>query len=242
MGKPRYTRVLLKLSGEVLGGSPGSFLDIEFVKGLLKQIGALSDLHVGVGIVVGGGNVLRGSDAQTKGLGRIAADYIGMLATVMNGIAMRDIGASLGIDLRVMSCISGGNFVEPYVAEEAVSWLEKGLPIVFVGGTGNPFLTTDTAAALRAAETRADVLLKATKVDGVYSADPVVTPDAQRYERITYRQAAQMDLRFMDRSALWICQQMSIPIVVFSIYEKDSVKRIVLGEKIGTIVEEGDVW
>ncbi len=241
MGKPKYKRVLLKLSGEVLGGPPGSLLNIDFTKQLLSQIGDLSSLGVGVGIVVGGGNVLRGSEAQTRGLGRIAADYIGMLATVMNGIAMRDIAATLGIELRVMSCISGGNFVEPYVPEEAVGWLEKGLPIVFAGGTGNPFLTTDTAAALRAAEIRADVLLKATKVDGVYNADPVVSPDAQRYERISFRKAAQMDLRFMDRSALWICQQMSIPIVVFSIYEKDAIKRIVLGERIGTIVEEGDV-
>lgn len=240
MGNPKYKRVLLKLSGEVLGSS-GSLINIDFVKGLLRQIRDVSNLGVGVGIVVGGGNILRGSEAETKGLGRIAADYIGMLATVMNGIAIRDIAASLGIDLRVMSCISGGNFVEPYVAGEAMGWLDKAKPIVFAGGTGNPFLTTDTAAALRAAEIGADVLLKATKVDGVYSADPVVSPNAQRYERITYAQAAQMDLRFMDRSALWICEQMSIPIVVFSIYEKDVIKRIVLGEKIGTTVEEGDV-
>jgi len=233
----RYKRILLKISGEVLGGSsPGGF-DVDFIKDLVGQLKGVSDLGVGIGVVVGGGNVLRGSHAQHQGLSRVAADYIGMLGTVINGIALRDIATSLGLDLRVMTCLAGSGVVEPYVVEEAIEHIEQGCPVVIVGGTGNPFLTTDTAAALRAAEIKADILLKATKVDGVYTSDPMVNSDATRFERITYREAAQLELEFMDRSALWICQQTNMPIVVFNVHEQDGVRRIVLGEPIGTIVE-----
>lgn len=160
-----------------------------------------------------------------------------MLGTVINGIALRDVASSIGLDLRIMTCLSGSGIVDIYVVEDAIERIEEGYPIVLVGGTGNPFLTTDTAAALRAAEIRADALLKATKVDGVYTSDPMVDKSAKKFESISYKEAAQLDLKFMDRSALWICQQMNIPIVIFNIHEKDGFKLVVLGEKIGTIVE-----
>ena len=233
----RYKRILLKVSGEVLGGYGSGQFDFEFMRDFLTQVKEVSQLGVGIGIVVGGGNILRGSEAQGKGLGRVAADYIGMLGTVINGIALRDVASGLGFDLRVMTCLAGSGIAEPYVVEEALEHIGQGYPVVFVGGTGNPFLTTDTAAALRAAEIKADVLLKATKVDGVYTSDPMVDSNAKRFERITYREAAQLELNFMDRSALWICQRMGIPIVVFNVHEENGLKRIVLGERIGTIVE-----
>jgi uridylate kinase len=234
---PRYERVVLKVSGEVLGGSSGKTLDVDFIRGLLGQIKQVVDLGIELGIVVGGGNVLRGSEAVGTGLGRVSADYIGMLGTIINGIALRDIAIGLGLDLRVMSCLAGSSFIEPYVVEEALACLKENKAVVFVGGTGNPFLTTDTAAALRAAEIGADVLLKATKVDGVYSADPAVDAGAQRFDRISFQEAMHMELGFMDSSALCICSQTDIPIVVFNIHEKDSLKRVVLGESIGTVVE-----
>ena len=234
---PRYERVVLKVSGEVLGGSSGKTLDVDFIRDLLRQIKQVVDLGIELGIVVGGGNVLRGSEAVGTGLGRVSADYIGMLGTLINGIALRDIAVGLGLDLRVMSCLAGSSFIEPYVVEEALACLKENRAVVFVGGTGNPFLTTDTAAALRAAEIGADALLKATKVDGVYSADPAVDAGARRFDRITFQEAMQMELGFMDRSALCICSQTDIPIVVFNIHEEDSLKRAVLGESIGTVVE-----
>jgi uridylate kinase len=237
MGRPRYKRIVLKLSGEVLGGVSKACLDAEFISGVLLQIKAVAVGGTQVGIVVGGGNILRGSQATGSGLGRISADYIGMLGTIINGIAIRDIGVNLGLDISVMSSLPGSGFAEPYAVEKALSHLRKGRVVVFVGGTGNPFLTTDTAAALRAAEIGAEVLLKATKVDGVYSADPVVDPGAHRFERISFKDALVKNLGFMDRSALWICSQAEIPIVVFNIYHEDGLTKVAMGEPIGTVVE-----
>jgi uridylate kinase len=237
--KRQYKRVIVKLSGEVLGGTSGSALDVDFISSLLDQIRRVCDLGIEVGIVVGGGNILRGSEAVERGLGRVSADYIGMLGTVINGIAIRDIGAGKGFDIRVMSLLGGSSFTEPYVVEEAVSYLQKGSVVLFVGGTGNPFLTTDTAAALRAAELGADVLLKGTKVDGVYSADPVKDSRAERFERITFQEAIRLELGFMDRSALAICSQNNVPVIVFNINEEDSLRRVALCENIGTVVEGG---
>lgn len=238
MSRRRYKRVLLKLSGEVLGGSTGTALDAEFIRELLSRIKDVTDLGTEVGIVVGGGNVLRGGQARGRGLGRVSADYIGMLGTVINGIAIRDVASTMGLDVRVMSALEGGRFAESYVVEGALEHLRKGRVVVFVGGTGNPFLTTDTAAAIRAAEIGAEVLLKGTKVDGVYSADPVLVPTAERFERITFGRALDLNLNFMDRSALHICSEMGIPVIVFNIHERDALRRLALREKIGTIVEE----
>jgi uridylate kinase len=237
VGKPRYKRIVLKLSGEVLGGSSRSGLDTDFIDGLAIQLKRVSDLGIQVGIVVGGGNILRGSEAVKKGLGRVAADYIGMLGTVINGIAIRDVGLRHGLSLSVMSSFPSGGFTESYSAEKAMNHLEQGRIVMFVGGTGNPFLTTDTAAALRAAEVGADVLLKATKVDGVYSADPVEDSTARKFERITYREALAQELGFMDRSALCICHETGIPIIVFNIFQENGLERVVSGETIGTVVE-----
>jgi uridylate kinase len=233
----RYQRIVLKLSGEVLGGASRSGLDTDFIDSILSQLKEITDLGTQVGIVVGGGNVLRGSEAGGKGLGRVAADYIGMLGTVINGIAIRDLASRHGLGVSVLSSLPGSGFAEPYSVEKAVSYLERGRIVLFVGGTGNPFLTTDTAAALRAAEINADVLVKATKVDGVYSADPVKDSTARKFNRITYRQALEKELGFMDRSALCICHETGVPIIVFNIFEQDGLKRVSLGESIGTVVE-----
>jgi uridylate kinase len=237
VGKREYKRVVLKLSGEVLGGSSGSALDVDLIGRLLDQIKAVLDMGIEMGVVVGGGNILRGSEAVESGLGRVSADYIGMLGTVINGIAIRDIGTAKDLDVCVMSSLAGSSYAELYVVEKALGYLHEGRVVVFVGGTGNPFLTTDTAAALRAAEIGADVLLKGTKVDGVYSADPVRDSAAERFERITFTEALRLDLGFMDKSALAICNQNNIPVVVFDINEPDSLKRIALRENIGTVVE-----
>jgi uridylate kinase len=239
VSRRHYRRVVLKLSGEVLGWSSEGALEAGVIRGLLRQIKEVVDLGTEIGIVVGGGNVLRGSQAARQGLGRISADYIGMLATVINGLAIRDIGASLDMDIRVMSAFPCGNFVEPYVRERAREHLENGRVVVFVGGTGNPLLTTDTVAALRAAEIGAEALLKGTKVDGVYTADPVHDREARKFESITFADAIKRGLGFMDSSALWISSQTNIPVIVFGILEEDGLKRAACGEKIGTVVQGG---
>jgi uridylate kinase len=226
----------LKLSGEVLGGSARKVLDFDFVQGILGQIKAVAERGIQVGIVVGGGNILRGSEAVKHGLGRTSADFIGMLGTMVNGIALRDVARNVGLDLRVMSCIPSPSLVEPYDVAKAVGYLESGKPVVFAGGTGNPFLTTDTAAAIRAAEIGADAVLKATKVDGVYSADPACDPKAKRLDRLTCEDAMAQNLGFMDRSALCLLSEAGIPIVVFNVFDKNSIERAASGERIGTIV------
>jgi uridylate kinase len=237
-GKP-FKRIMLKLSGEVLGGSTRSTLDVDFTRSILRQIKAVVGMGIETGIVVGGGNILRGSAAAKRGLGRVAADWIGMLGTVANGIALRDIGRSLGLDVRVLSCLPCSGFAEPYSVETAIAHMQAGGVVVFVGGTGNPFLTTDTAAALRAVETGADVILKATKVDGVYSADPAVDSKAKRFDKLTFDDAMRMDLGFMDRSSLCLCNEAGMPVIVFDVFAKDSIRRAASGGKIGTIVAGG---
>lgn len=226
----------MKLSGEVLGGAARTVIDVDYTQEVLGQIKAVAEGGTQVGIVVGGGNILRGSEAARRGLGRISADFIGMLGTIVNGIALRDIARNMGFDLRVMSCIPSPNLVEPYDVAKAVAYLEAGKPVVFTGGTGNPFLTTDTAAAIRAAEIKADAVLKATKVDGVYSADPARDPEAKRFDRITCEDAMARRLGFMDRSALCLLNEAQIPIVVFNIFDRNSIVRVARGERIGTIV------
>jgi uridylate kinase len=230
--------MVLKLSGEVLGGASGKGLDADTVRSILDQIKEVADLGTEIGIVIGGGNVLRGGQAADSGLGRVTADYIGMLGTIINGLALRDLGNAQGLRISVMSSLPGSGFVESYGVESAITHLKEGRIVVFAGGTGNPFLTTDTAAALRAAEIGADVLVKATKVDGVYSADPMVDENAKRFDRISFADAMKQELGFMDGSALWICSQVNIPIVVFNIREENGLKRVALGEQIGTVVGE----
>ena len=238
MSRPRYARMVLKLSGEVLGGASGKGLDADVIRSVLEQVKEVTDLGTQLGIVIGGGNVLRGGQATGSGLGRVTADYIGMLGTIINGLALRDLGAAQGLRISVMSSLPGSGFVESYGVESAISHLQEGLVVVFAGGTGNPFLTTDTAAALRAAEIGADVLVKATKVDGVYSADPMVDENAKRFDKISFADAMKQELGFMDGSALWICSQARIPIVVFNIHQENGLKRVALGEQIGTVVGE----
>jgi uridylate kinase len=228
--------MVLKLSGEVLGGASKAGLDPDFIRSVLGQVKEIVGLGTQVGIVVGGGNILRGSQAEGSGLGRVSADRIGMLGTIINGIALRELGAALDLDVCAMSSLPVSGLVESYAVEKALDHLSRGHVVVFAGGTGNPFLTTDTAAALRAAEIGADVLLKATKVDGVYTSDPMVDEGARRFDRISFGEAMRKELAFMDRSALWICSQADIPIVVFNIYEEGGLKRVALGEKIGTVV------
>jgi uridylate kinase len=229
-------RIVIKLSGEVLGGASKTALDVDFARGVLRQIKSVVGMGIQVGVVVGGGNILRGSAAAKRGLGRVAADSIGMLGTVANGIALRDLGRGLGLDVRVLSSVACPSLVETYSVEAAIAHLEARRVVIFVGGTGSPFLTTDTAAALRAAETGADVILKATKVDGVYSADPVVDRKARRFERLTFEDALRLDLGFMDRPSLCLCREAGVPVVVFDIFEKDSIRRAARGDIIGTIV------
>jgi uridylate kinase len=231
-----FKRIILKLSGEVLGGSARSTLDVDFARSVLTQIKSLVDAGIEVGVVVGGGNILRGASAAKLGLGRVAGDWIGMLGTVANGVALRDLGEALGLDVRLLSCLPCPNLAEPHSAEAAIAHMETGRVVIFVGGTGNPFLTTDTAAALRAIETRADVILKATKVDGVYSADPVTDRKAKRFARLTFDDAMRRDLRFMDRSSLCLCNEAGMTVIVFDIFAKDSIERAASGAKIGTIV------
>ena len=236
MTAPLYRKVILKLSGEVLGSSENG-IDTAFIAAVLRQIKDVMDLKASVGIVVGGGNILRGCDSGSSGLTRVTADYIGMLGTVINGLAIRDVGRREGLEVNVMSPIAVGTLAEAYHPDRAMEHLSSGRVVVFVGGTGNPFFTTDTAAAIRAAETGADALLKATKVDGVYSADPMVDSSATRFERLSFRDAMDKRLSFMDRPALSLCEDRNIPVVVFNVHEGESIKRVVLGERIGTIVE-----
>jgi uridylate kinase len=237
VSEARYRRIVLKLSGEVLGGSSRSSLDAAFMDRLAAELKLAVDRGIQVGVVLGGGNILRGGQAAGTGLGRVPADYIGMMGTVINGIAMRDVGERQGLRIAVLNTLPGSAFTEPYSPGRAIDYLEEGRLVFFVGGTGSPFLTTDTAAALRAAEIDADVLLKATKVDGVYSSDPLKDPSAKRFDKITYRQALDMNLTFMDRSALFICSETGIPIVVFDILREDNLRRAIMGESIGTVVE-----
>lgn len=238
MTAPLYRKIILKLSGEVLGSSENG-IDAEFIAAVIKQVKDVTSLGTSVGIVVGGGNILRGCDSGSSGLTRVTADNIGMLGTVINGLAIRDVGRREGMEVNVMSPIPVGTLAEAYNPDRATEHLACGRVVVFVGGTGSPFFTTDTAAAIRAAETGAEALLKATKVDGVYSADPMIDSAATRFERLSFKDALDMRLSFMDRPALALCEDRNIPVIVFNVHEKDSIKRVVLGEQIGTTVEGG---
>ncbi len=232
----RYQRILLKLSGEALLGDRTYGVDPSFCAFIARQVAEVHGLGVQVGIVVGGGNIFRGLAAAAKGMDRATGDYIGMLATVMNGLALQDALEHVGIPTRVMSAIAMNEVAEPYIRRRAVRHLEKGRVTIFVAGTGNPYFTTDTAAALRAVEIDAQVLLKATKVDGVYEADPLTNPTAKRYAQLQYADLLRDQLKVLDATAVSLCMENDLPIVVFDLNKPDNITRVAVGEPVGTLI------
>jgi uridylate kinase len=235
-GPLRYRRILLKLSGEALLGERQYGVDPEFCAFIAQQVADVRAMGVEVGIVVGGGNIFRGLAAAARGMDRATGDYIGMLATVMNGLALQDAIERAGVPVRVMSAIAMNEIAEPYIRRRAVRHLEKGRVVVFVAGTGNPYFTTDTAAALRAVEIDAEVLLKATKVDGVYDADPMKVPTAKRYKHLGYLDLLRDQLKVLDAAAVSLCQENDLPIVVFDLNQPENITRVARGETVGTLI------
>ena len=237
---PRYRRVLLKVSGEVLMGEGGFGIDMHTVDAVAEEIAQIVQLGVELCLVIGGGNIFRGLSTAARGMERASADYMGMLGTVMNALAMQNALEKIGVNTRVQSAIPMDTVCEPYIRRRALRHLEKGRVVIFAAGTGNPFFTTDTAAALRAAEMGCDALMKGTSVDGVYTADPKHHPDAQRYERLSYLEVLAQDLKVMDASAISLMRDNGIPIVVFSIRRRGELMQVVLGEGVHTVICERD--
>ena len=235
MAKPAYKRILLKLSGEALMGDDAYGINRATITNIVEQIKEVVDLSVEVGIVIGGGNIFRGVAPAAEGMDRATADYMGMLATVMNALALQDAMRHIGVEARVQSAL-GIEFVESYVRAKALRALEKGRVVIFGAGTGNPFFTTDTAAALRGAEIDAEIVLKATKVDGIYTADPKKDSTATMYETVTFDEAIRKDLKVMDATAFTLCRDQKLPIAVFNIFKAGALKRVVMGENEGTKV------
>jgi uridylate kinase len=233
---PAYTRILLKLSGEALMGDGQYGIDADVAAQVGREIGEVQRLGVQTSVVIGGGNIFRGVAASTSGMDRSTADTMGMLATVMNALALQDALEKLGVSTRVATAIEMRAVAEPFIRRRAVRHLEKGRVVVFAAGTGNPYFTTDTAAALRAMEMRAEVILKGTKVDGVYSADPMVDREAKRYERITCLEVLERGLKVMDATAISLCMDNRLPIIVFKLLEPGNLRRVVMGEPVGTMV------
>lgn len=236
MSKPAYKRVLLKLSGEALMGDDPYGINRATIERMVADVAEVAKLGVELAIVIGGGNIFRGVAPGAQGMDRATADYMGMLATVMNALALADAMDKQGLTARVMSAIAIEQVVEPYVRPKALQYLEEGKVVVFAAGTGNPFFTTDTAAALRGAEIGAEVVLKATKVDGVYTADPVKDPSATRYDKLSFDEAISRNLGIMDATAFALCRDQKLPVRVFSIVKPGALKRVVMGENEGTLV------
>ena len=234
--KPKYQRILLKLSGEALGGDQGFGICPKTVANIAKQIGELRDLGVQVVIVVGGGNIFRGLQGEEAGIDRATGDYMGMLATIINSLALQNSLEHHGVETRVQTAIEMSEVAEPFIRRRAVRHLEKGRVVIFGGGTGNPYFSTDTAAALRANEIAAEVILKATKVDGIYDKDPEKHPTAKRFSKISYLDCLQKQLRVMDSTAFSLCLDNSMPIIVFDLFKPHNIRNVVLGKKIGTLV------
>ncbi|MEK7706821.1 MAG: UMP kinase [Verrucomicrobiota bacterium] len=234
--RPKYSRILLKLSGEALGGESGVGICPEAVQDMAAQIREVREMGVQVVVVVGGGNIFRGLSGSKRGIERATGDYMGMLATVINALALQDALEKLGVPTRVQSAITMSQVAEAFIRRRAVRHLEKGRVVIFGGGTGNPFFSTDTAAALRANEIGAEVILKATKVDGVYDSDPKKNAKARRYARISYLEALQRQLKVMDSTAFSLCMDNKMPIVVFDFFKAHNLKRVVMGEAVGTLV------
>ena len=236
MAEEAYHRILLKLSGEALLGQEDYGIDPVIIHRIAVEIGDVTRLGIEVAVVIGGGNIFRGAGLAKSGIDRVTGDHMGMLATVMNSLAMQDALERIGVDARVMSAISVHDVCEDYIRRRAIRHLEKGRVVICAGGTGNPFFTTDTAAALRAIEIDADMLLKATKVDGVYSADPVKDADAVLYDKLGYDRVIESKLGVMDANAIVLCRDQSMPIRVFNVFDEGNLVRIIKGEAIGTLV------
>ena len=233
---PIYRRVLLKLSGEALMGEQSFGVDPAVASRIARDIGGIQSLGVQTAIVIGGGNIFRGIAASAKGMERATADYMGMLATVINALALQDALEKAGVVTRVLSAIEMRAVAEPFIPRRAVRHLEKGRVVIFAAGTGNPYFTTDTAAALRAAEMRADVILKGTKVDGIYTADPMIDKTAKRYDSISYLEVLERQLKVMDSTAISLCMDNKLPIVVFNLRVAGNIRKVIMGEPVGTTV------
>ena len=236
MDRAAYNRVLLKLSGESFMGNLSSGIDPEVVETVAAEIREVVALGVQLGIVIGGGNIFRGMTASAKGMDRTTADYMGMLATVINSLALQSALEHVGVPTRVQTAIEMREIAEPFIQRRAVRHLEKGRVVIFAGGTGNPYFTTDTAATLRAVEIKADIILKATKVDGVYDQDPVKYPDAIMYKKISYTEVLTKNLKVMDASAISLCRDNGLPLNVFNLQNAGNIKRVICGEPVGTMV------
>lgn len=234
--KPVFHRILLKLSGEALVGEGEYGISPAVVETVAAEVKELRELGVDVAIVIGGGNIYRGVAASAQGMDRTSADHMGMLATVINSLALQDALEKMGIFTRVMSAIEMHQIAEPYIRRRAVRHLEKGRVVIFAGGTGNPFFTTDTAAALRAMEVKAQVILKATKVDGVYDTDPMIHKKAKKFKELSYIEVLKKGLKIMDATAVSLCMDNHLPVIVFNLTKKGNIRRVVLGQKIGTVI------
>jgi len=235
-GRPVYRRIVLKLSGEALAGSQGYGIDPPVLDRVGEEVRAVTELGVQVAIVIGGGNIFRGIAASAAGMDRATADYMGMLATIINSLALQDALEKAGLQTRVLSAIEMRAVAEPYIRRRAIRHLEKGRVVIFAAGTGNPFFTTDTAGALRAVEIGADAIIKATKVDGIYTADPKLDRNARRLEKVTYIEVLNQGLGVMDTTAISLCMDNKLPIIVFDLTQAGNIKRLVLGEPVGSIV------
>ena len=234
----RYKRILLKLSGEILAGKSGFGIDPEKASYLANEIKSIHELGLDIGLIIGAGNIFRGMEAASRGMDRVTGDYLGMLATIMNAISMQDALEKVNCQTRTLSAIDVKQISEPYIRRRAIRHIEKGRIVIVAGGTGNPFFTTDSAAALRATELGADIVIKGTKVDGIYDKDPIVHKDAVKYNKISFDQVLKDNLRVMDLTAITLCKENNLPIQVFDIKVPGALKRLVLGEHIGTIVLE----
>jgi uridylate kinase len=237
MGEPYYKRVLLKLSGEALAGEQGYGIDPSTITNIANEIKEVIESGVQLALVIGGGNIFRGLAASSRGMDRASADYMGMLATMINSLAMQDALEQVGVYTRVQSAIAMQEVAEPYIRRRAIRHLEKGRVVIFGAGTGNPYFTTDTAASLRAMEIGADVILKGTKVDGVYTADPKKDPTAVKFSRLTYLEVLKKGLQVMDATSISLCMDNNLPIIVFDVTTYGNVKKVIFGEEIGTIVK-----
>jgi uridylate kinase len=234
--KPVFRRVLLKLSGEALVGETEYGISLPVIQKVAAEVQEIRKLGVEVAIVIGGGNIYRGVAASVEGMDRASADYMGMLATVINGLALQDALEKKGVFTRVMSAVEMNQVAEPYIRRRAVRHLEKGRVVIFAAGTGNPYFTTDTAAALRANEIKAEVILKATKVDGVYTHDPMIHKNAKKFSRLSYLDVLKKGLKIMDTTAISLCMDNNLPVIVFNLKKTGNIRRVILGQKVGTVI------
>jgi len=238
MAEPMYRRILLKLSGEILAGDKGFGIDPGKASYLANEVKSVHELGISIGLIIGAGNIFRGIEASSRGMDRVTGDYLGMLATIMNAIAVQDALEKIDCETRTLSAINVSQIAEPYIRRRAIRHLEKGRVVIISGGTGNPFFTTDSAAALRAKELGADVVLKGTKVNGVYDKDPMEFDDAKKFSKISFSQVLNDNLRVMDLTAITLCKENNLPIQVFNINNQGDLKQLVQGAKIGTLVSE----